>query len=180
MIITIVDGSPKTISENSFTADLAGSLIEKGHEVILFKAKNMKINYCTGCWSCWWKTPGVCIHNDDMPLLYRSYLKSDLVLHYSPIIAGFVNSLMKTINDRSIPLVHPYGALVQGECHHQPRYSKYPFLGLIVDSSLADSEDIEITRNIYSRMALNLKTELKIFETSLKTKEEICHAISHI
>jgi multimeric flavodoxin WrbA len=180
MIITIVDGSPKAISEKSFTADLAGSLIEKGHEVNLFKAKNMKINYCTGCWTCWWKTPGECMHNDDMPQLYRIYLKSDLVLHYSPLLAGFVSSGLKTINDRTIPLVHPYMALVQGECHHRKRYEHYPALGLIVDQTDADAQDLEITKDLYSRMALNLKTELKFFETSQKPMEEICHAISHI
>lgn len=180
MIITIVDGSPKAITENSFTADLAVSLIEKGHEVNLFKAKSMKINYCTGCWNCWWKTPGECIHNDDMPQLYRSYLKSDLVLHYSPLLAGFVSSALKTVNDRSIPLVHPYMALVEGECHHCKRYEKYPFLGLIVDAENSDAGDLEITKDLYGRMALNLKTELKIFETSQKPMEELCHAISHI
>jgi hypothetical protein len=180
MIITIVDGSPNTASENLFTTELAGSLIEKGHKVNLFKAKSLKVNYCTGCWTCWWKTPGECIHNDDMPELYRSYLKSDLVLHYSPLLAGFIPSKLKTINDRSVPLVHPYGALVQGECHHQPRYDKYPLMGLIVDGTGADAEDLEITKDLYSRMALNLKSELKVFETTQKTTEEISHAINRI
>ncbi|HPR61358.1 MAG TPA: NAD(P)H-dependent oxidoreductase [Prolixibacteraceae bacterium] len=180
MKITIVDGSPHKVTDNYFTSNLASALIDKGHHVSLFKAKNMKINYCTGCWSCWWKSPGICMHTDDMPQLYGSYISSDLVIHYSPIIAGFVSSVLKTVNDRSIPLVHPYMALVNGECHHCSRYKKYPLLGLIIDSENADSDDLELTKDLYARFALNLKSELKYFETTKKPMEELCNEISSI
>ncbi|MGF7138418.1 hypothetical protein [Roseimarinus sediminis] len=112
-----------------------------------------------------------------MPGLYRSYLQADLVLHYSPLIMGFVSSLLKTVNDRSIPLVHPYGELVQGECHHMARYDAYPLLGLIVDPDDADEEDLRITRILYERMALNLKTRLSLFSNTLRSMNELISEI---
>ena len=180
MNITIVDGSPSDYKNPDYTTDLTRELIGQGHKVKLFKTIEQNINYCTGCWTCWWKTPGECMHNDDMPLVLRSYLKSDLVLHFSPLEMGFISSKLKTVNDRTVPIVHPYVTLVNGESHHLKRYEKYPLLGLIVDSSQADEEDLKITQDLYSRMALNLKTELKLFTTTQKTMEELTDAISHI
>ncbi|MFA9388521.1 MAG: flavodoxin family protein [Prolixibacteraceae bacterium] len=180
MKITIVDGSLSNYSKPDYTTELAIELNNQGHQVKVLIAHKKKINYCTGCWTCWWKTPGECIHKDDMAEFYKSYLQSDLVLHFSPLEMGFISSLLKTVNDRTIPLVHPYMALVNGECHHQKRYEKYPQMGLIVDQKDADEVDLQITKDLYERLALNLKTELKIFSSTQQTTEELSHAISRI
>lgn len=177
MKITLVDGSPVTAKNQQFTTDLAIELDKLGHQVLLFRISDMNIKFCKGCWTCWVRTPGVCVHRDDMPELYRSYLASDLVLHYSPMMMGFVSSLLKTVNDRSVPLVHPYGELVQGECHHRARYEAYPLMGLIVDPADADAEDLRITRTLYERMALNLKTSLAFFSTSLRPMDDLVYDI---
>jgi len=180
MKITLVDGSPSNYKNQNFTTDLAIELSKQGHQVYLFRINQKKVNYCNGCWTCWWKTPGECIHKDDMPELYQSYMNSNLVLHFSPLEMGFVSSLLKTVNDRCVPLVHPYMAMVSGECHHQKRYDKYPLFGLIYDPADADAEDIEITKDLYTRMTLNLKTEMKFFSSNQKPMEELTHEISHI
>jgi multimeric flavodoxin WrbA len=180
MKITLVDGSPENYSKSDFTIELASDLIEEGHTVNLLKTATMKINYCNGCWSCWWKTPGECPQHDDMPEIYKSYLNSDLVIHYSPMVAGFVSSKLKTVNDRSVPLVHPYIRIVNKECHHLGRYDKYPKMALIVAPEDADSEDLSITEDLYRRLAINLKSELKLFTTTLKPKEELINEINHI
>jgi multimeric flavodoxin WrbA len=180
MKITIVDGSSDQYSKKEFTLRLAAGLIEAGHQVKLLKADKMKVNYCQGCWSCWWKTPGECPQKDDMPELYKSYLNSDLVIHFSPLSMGFISSKLKTINDRSVPLVHPYGTLVNNECHHIKRYEKYPSMALIIDPMGSDNEDLSIIKDLYTRMAINLKSELKLFSTTEKTKEELIDEISHI
>jgi len=165
MKITFIDGSESDYPKPEFAMQFATKLREKGHQVDFFKIANMKINFCNGCWSCWWKTPGECPQKDDMPEIYRSYLKSDLVLHFSPLSVGFISSKLKTINDRSVPLVHPYIQIVNGECHHQPRYEKYPAFGVIVDPVDSDSEDVSIVKELYERLTLNLKSQLKIFKT---------------
>ncbi|MBN1926766.1 MAG: flavodoxin family protein, partial [Prolixibacteraceae bacterium] len=136
--------------------------------------------FCQGCWNCWWKNPGECSLKDDMPNIYRSYMDSDLVLHYSPMIAGFISSRLKTINDRSVPLVHPYVTLVNNECHHKKRYMKYPLMGLIVERCDSDDEELEIARDMYSRLALNLKSKLSFFATTEKSQEEIIDEISNL
>lgn len=180
MKITFVDGSMDNYIKKEYTESLVSGLIDLGHQVRLLKAGTMKINYCQGCWSCWWKTPGECPQKDDMPEFNKSYMESDLVIHFSPMMMGFISSKLKTINDRTIPLVHPYIQIVNNECHHQKRYEKYPYLALIVDPMGSDALDIQITKDLYTRLALNLKSELKLFSTTQKTKEDLINAISHI
>jgi multimeric flavodoxin WrbA len=180
MKITLVDASTNSYSKKEFTLQLTEGLIEGGHWVNLLKAEKLKINYCQGCWSCWWKTPGECPQKDDMQEYYKSFLESDLVIHFSPISMGFISSKLKTINDRTVPLVHPYIKIVNKECHHEGRYEHYPFLALIVDPMDSDAEDLAITRDLYTRMAINLKSELILFLTTYKSKEELINEISHI
>jgi len=96
------------------------------------------------------------------------------------MIGGFISSRLKTVNDRSVPLVHPYITIVNKECHHLGRYEKYPDMALIVDQMDSDSEDLSITEDLYRRLAINLKSDLKLFSTTKKTKEELINEVNHI
>ena len=83
------------------------------------------INDCTGCWSCWWKTPGRCIH-EDLNEFYHNYITADKALYFSVVIKGFVSGNLKTFFDRMIPLYLPYITYETGESMHVPRYERYP------------------------------------------------------
>lgn len=61
------------------------------------------IKNCTGCWSCWLKTPGRCIYKD-LDAFYRAYLDADRVIIFSKLSQGFVSGNLKTLFDRMIPL----------------------------------------------------------------------------
>ena len=105
----------------------------------------MKINYCTGCWHCWVKTPGQCSSKDQSLDVCRTVINSDFTLWASPIIMGFPSALLKKVTDKLIPLVHPYIVLDQGEAHHLARYDHYPQFGLLLEKNGdTDDEDIEI------------------------------------
>jgi len=145
-----------------------------------FKLRDMKINYCCGCWDCWVKTPGECVFKDDMPEVLRSIIHSDITIFISPVQMGFVSSLLKKVNDRMVPLVHPYIEICKDECHHKERYVRYPDLGLILlDDNAQSIKEHEIITDIYSRLALNIKTKLAftgLNDGSLEVMEnEICN-----
>lgn len=142
-----------------------------GHEIIHFKLEDKEILFCMGCWSCWFKTPGRCIHKDDTQIMLRNVINSDLVIHFTQNSLGFATSLTKKALDKFVPLVHPYIEIVNGECHHEKRYEKYPQMGLIYVDDSRDIEDFNITRKIFERASLNFKTELK-FAVSIDRKGE--------
>ena len=99
---------------------------------------------CTGCWSCWLKTPGKCIYKDLDPF-YKAYLDADKVIIFSKVSQGFVSSRLKTLIDRMIPLFLPYITYTTGESMHVPRYEKYPEIEVYYDGNFASEDD----KNIY-------------------------------
>ena len=147
----------------------------------IMNLREMAIKYCTGCFSCWVKTPGECVFKDDSHEVCRSYINSDLVVFASPIIMGFTSAVLKKATDKLIPLLHPYIMFVQGECHHYSRYDRYPLMGVILEKGEdTDEEDLRIINDIYHRMAINFKTSCSFIKQTTATIEEVADAINRL
>lgn len=145
--------------ETGFTSGVA--------EITRIDLAALDIRFCTGCWSCWWATPGRCAFRDGMETIYPAFLKADLVVWAAPLVLGTVPALVKKTQDRLIPLIHPYIELVHGECHHRKRYGRYPELGLILEPAAEDSQaDLDGVRLLFERFALNLRSRLAFFSTT--------------
>ena len=182
MRITVLDGSMNGWSDDFsvYTKALTIKLGES-HIVDYYHLSSMNLQYCTGCWSCWWKTPGICAINDDAPAILASVMASDFLIFASPLIAGFTSSALKKINDRFVLLLHPYFQIVKGEMQHRKRYNRYPSFGLLIKKEAdTDDEDLEIVEDLYRRFALNFHSDLKFIKfTEEDTIDEICNEISH-
>ena len=182
MKIVVFDAIPDPLDQvsQSYLDGLTEQLQTAGHEVKFFTLRDMDIKYCTGCWTCWWKTPGRCVFEDDMEQVYPAMMDADRLVMFSPLSMGFVSSLLKKVNDRSVPLLHPYIEIVQGECHHRKRYEKYPDLVLIVNEEAdTDAYDLEIIDDLYQRFALNFRADLKVFTSVAQTTpQEAAYAVS--
>jgi len=113
MTITILNGDPDSLNGlfSEKIQHLASELGEK-NQVNLFNLAQMNLQYCIGCWSCWWKTPGQCTHKDDGEQIFRAVINSDFIIFASPLMAGFTSSTLKKIQDRLIVLLHPFLELI--------------------------------------------------------------------
>ena len=141
-------------------------------DINVFDLDKMNLKYCTGCWSCWWKTPGQCAINDGIADIYKAMIHSDRIIYVAPLILGGICSSLKTLIERQIPLVHPYITIVKKETHHKKRYKKYPsiaaYLGVEGDT---DEEDKEINRIYFNRLALNFYSRVDFVQFSDEVKE---------
>ena len=181
MKITILNGNPEASSLDDYLAQLKIYLEVKGDAVTQLDLRTMKISYCVGCWNCWVKTPGQCSSNDQSLDVCRAVIHSDLTLWASPVIMGFPSALLKKVTDKLIPLVHPYIVVDQGEAHHLARYDHYPQFGLLLEKNGdCDDEDIEIIRHIFSRTALNMKSELAFTRLASDPIQEVSDAVNHL
>ncbi|HAN76620.1 MAG TPA: hypothetical protein DCQ31_02005 [Bacteroidales bacterium] len=182
MEITIIIGfSPETPAEiEVFCAKFEKIVIASGHQTVVFNLAKMHIKPCSGCWSCWVKTPGLCGTHDDAELILKRYLHSDLVLFFTNLPAGFISSSTKKIIDKLIPHYHPYIFIKEGEMDHLPRYDRYPDLASIfIQPENADELDLQISDDYMRRVASQFHSNYKFTCINPKTAEEVYHEITN-
>jgi hypothetical protein len=84
--------------------------------------KDKKIEHCDGCLNCMLKTPGICVHQDDMPDLFGTLREADLLVCATPLYIFSVPGLMKDFMDRQLPMAQPFIDFKDGICIHPLRY----------------------------------------------------------
>ncbi|MCK4258409.1 MAG: flavodoxin family protein [Halanaerobiales bacterium] len=94
---------------------------EAGAEVEQFYIQKLNIKPCLGCFNCWLKTPGQCVQKDDMEIIYPKIKSADIQVYATPVYLNGMNSLMKKVFDRSIPLVEPFFIEREGQYGHPRR-----------------------------------------------------------
>lgn len=118
---------------------------------LAFDLKQMGIKNCTGCWTCWWKTPGRCIYKD-LDEFYHQYISADKAIFFSEVKKGFVSGELKTLFDRMIPLYLPYIVYTTGESMHVPRYEKYPDIEFYYDGEFENANSRQIFVDYINRV----------------------------
>lgn len=88
-------------------------------EVIHLAGK--KIHPCTGELACWFKTPGQCIHKDDMDDLIPMLVKAESVIFATPVYVDGMTGLLKNFIDRLVPTADPHFEMINGHCRHVSR-----------------------------------------------------------
>ncbi|MBN2005597.1 MAG: flavodoxin family protein [Anaerolineae bacterium] len=180
MKITILNGNANVQNPgfDEYIARLAAALTARQHTVTTFTLRDLDIKHCVGCFGCWTKTPGLCVAKDASLDVCRAAINSDFMLWAAPLRMGFPDAMLKKIMDKSVPLVHPYIVIDQGEAHHLARYERYPRVGLLVEKeSDTDAEDLHIVGDIFSRTSLNFKSRLDFALTTEQSVEEVALAI---
>lgn len=185
MKITLLNGNPDEGKQgfDSYLKTLAEELRSGDHAVTDLTLREMAAGYCTGCWSCWVKTPGECCFKDDSHTVCRAVINSDLVIFASPVIMGYLSALLKKYMDKLIPLVHPYITVDQAEAHHVSRYARedYPVGALLLEKTAGtDDEDLKIIRAIHERTMLNLKSYNAFTLLTDQPVKEAIHAINRL
>ena len=105
---------------------LVSGMRKAGADVEVVHLRKKKIKNCAGCFSCWTKTPGTCIHKDDMTQeLFPKWLESDLVVYASPLYHFTVNAAMKAFIERTLPILEPFILQHNGRTYH-PLRNKHP------------------------------------------------------
>lgn len=134
--------------------------------------KEITVKDCVGCWSCWVKTPGRCVHKD-LDAFYRAYISADEVIIFTKVSQGFVSGNLKSLFDRMIPLYQPFISYETGESMHLPRYEKYPDIEVYYEGEFETLEDQEIFEEYIERTFYQFHSRLKIIKPVEDFKKEV-------
>ncbi|MBN2125000.1 MAG: flavodoxin family protein [Deltaproteobacteria bacterium] len=106
---------------------LVAGMHDAGAEVDVVNLREKTVKNCTGCLTCWTKTPGTCIHKDDMSEeLLPKLLAANLVVCATPLYLRFMNAAMSAFRERLLPLALPFYEIdVDGKIQH-PKRTKGP------------------------------------------------------
>ena len=182
MKIMIIDGIPTDHPYTPYSDKIIETILSNTkHLIDYFRLRDMVIHPCTGCWSCWYKTPGLCAIKDDHEQILSRIPHVDMILYITPVIVGYESSLIKICKDRSIPTAHPYITLHSGEQHHYERYEHSPDISVLaLTDDVTIKEDIDLIRETYERVALNFNNDtIKIYESDTRIGG-IDYVLNHI
>ena len=125
MKVLALNSSPRGQGQSKtelMLTNLVQGMQEAGAEVEVINLRKKKINYCSGCFTCWSKTPGVCVHQDDMSKeLYPKWLAADLVIYATPLYHFTVNANLKAFIERTLPAIEPFLVERNGHTSHPIR-----------------------------------------------------------
>jgi|GEM_PF-113240 methyltransferase (TIGR00027 family) len=121
--VIAINGSPN--KEKGNTALILNPFLEgmkdAGAAVELYYTEDLTINPCKGDGSCWTRTPGRCIYDDDMTWLLPEMNEADILVIASPLHGWGVSSPTKTLLDRTVSRVQPFMELHDGTMRHTAR-----------------------------------------------------------
>jgi multimeric flavodoxin WrbA/putative sterol carrier protein len=126
MKILALNSSPRGEGESKtelMLKHLVRGMQEAGAQVVVVHLRKKTVKNCIGCYTCWTKTPGVCVHKDDMTSeLFPKWLESDLVIYATPLYNYTVNATMKAFMERLLPVLQPFIEQKEGRATHPLRH----------------------------------------------------------
>ncbi len=120
MNILVLNGSPR--GAKGMTARILALFTEgmqdAGTHVTTITLAEKKIHHCTGEFACWFKTPGTCIHRDDMDDILALFSRHEGIVLATPVYVDGMTGLMKNCLDRMVPVVKPFFEMREEHMRH--------------------------------------------------------------
>jgi multimeric flavodoxin WrbA/putative sterol carrier protein len=157
MKILAIQGSPRPKVSNTelLLQEFLKGARSQGAETETVYLKGKKINFCVGCYTCWTKTPGVCVYKDDMPEILRKISECDVIVYATPLYNYNVTGLFKVFQDRTLPLLDPHIIKVGNVHRHPLRYATKRKMVLISNCGFPEVKHFDGMRKVFRTMEEN-------------------------
>ncbi len=154
MKIFAAQGSPRPKVSNTevLLQEFLSGARSAGAETETVYLQEKKIHPCTGCFSCWVKTPGVCIFKDDMPELLGKVRECDILVYAFPLYNYNMTAVMKAFQERLLPLSQPHFVKTGDVYRHPPRYAMNRRMVLISNCGFPEVSHFDGIRHVFRHM----------------------------
>jgi multimeric flavodoxin WrbA len=111
---------------------------------------DLDVKGCLGCFTCWTKTPGQCVHHDDMDWIIPEYGESDIIVLATPIYNGTTTHYLQLLMERFLPTALPWQVPDSETTRHPSRYQIKPKkMVLIATAGFPDHQAFNIVKQLY-------------------------------
>jgi multimeric flavodoxin WrbA/putative sterol carrier protein len=162
MKILAIQGSPRPKVSNTeiLLQEFLKGARSEGAETETVYLKEKEIHPCVGCYTCWAKTPGVCVFKDDMPELLEKVKGCDILVYATPLYNYNMTSLLKAFQERLLPLLDPH-LIKMGEIYRHPqRYKMNRKMVLISTCGFPEVSHFDALRHIFRHIERSGQTPL--------------------
>jgi len=145
MKILVIQGSPRGKEGNTeiIVNQFLKGAASMGAQTEIIHLKGKKIKPCSGCFTCWIKTPGICAINDDMTALIQKVRECDIIVYATPLYNYNMTALLKAFQERLLPLADPHLIKEDGSFRHPQRYPNNRKMVLISNCGFPDTSYFE-------------------------------------
>jgi len=155
MKVLAINSSPRS-NKDSYTVMMLNCLVEgmrdAGADVEVVNLREKKIKYCIGCFTCWTKTPGHCVHKDDMSReLFPKWLDCDLAVYATPLYYHTINAAMSTFMERTLPAILPFFKQGEDGKTYHPLRHKFPPSVFLSVCGFPDMSEFDALKNFYKQ-----------------------------
>ena len=155
--ILAIQGSPRPKASNTeiLLQEFLKGARSQGAETETIYLKEKEIHSCVGCYTCWAKTPGVCVFKDDMPELLEKVKACDILVYATPLYNYNMTALLKAFQERTLPLLDPH-LIKTGETYRHPqRYEVNRKIVLISTCGFPEVAHFDGLRQVFRQMERN-------------------------
>jgi len=187
MNVLIINGSPKGKNSNTYkltTAFVEGIKRKNSKDLNIEEIQTNKLNIkdCLGCFSCWNKTPGKCVIDDDMKDVINKLLWADITIWSFPLYYFNIPSKLKNLIDRELPMVLPFMVKESESGSHPTRYDMKGKRNVLISTcgfyttegnydSVTSMFDHLLGKNSYEKIFCSQGELFRVPELSKRTNE---------
>lgn len=160
MKVLALNGSPRMKASSTYhmLKPLLEGMEAAGAEIELIHIRKLDLEDCTGCYTCWVRSPGECIHKDKdgMVTAMESYNTADLIVFGTPLYHFSMSGIMKTFIDRTLPRIEPWlipHPDIPGVTFHTERFHKPNKVMLVSPCGFPEFDHFESLVATFKHMA---------------------------
>jgi hypothetical protein len=138
---------------------LCEALEARGYAVDDWALREERMAPCAGCFGCWVKTPGVCVHADAGRDVAPRVARAGLLVYLTPVTFGSYSAELKKALDHIVPLTLPYLKKTGADTRHPERYDLVRDLLVLgtVPAGQANGAEAATFRRLVARNVLNTR-----------------------
>jgi multimeric flavodoxin WrbA/putative sterol carrier protein len=178
MKILAIQGSPRPKASNTevLLQEFLRGAASRGAATETVYLKEKKIHPCTGCFTCWAKTPGICVFKDDMPELLDKVRGCDILAYATPLYNYSMTAYLKAFQERTLPLLAPHMVKTEDVYRHPQRYPHSRKMVLISTCGFPELSHFDALRHIFRKLekagGVPLIGELLVPAAEMSLKQE--------